>query len=176
MNAPSSSIRNLALVGILVVTAFVVATVLGLGGSDGSQDASSTTTTTTEPPTTAPPTTAPPTTVPAPTTTIVLPDGDYAAMCVQLQGLADTHGSVTNLDEFQQLFATLDFGVLIAVAPEGIGVYVETLRDLRQQVLDVLAEADSPEDLQASSLPLTFYDSLQHLSAVAVQKCGFADG
>lgn len=167
MAASSSSIRNLVLLAILVVTAFVVATVLGLGGSDGSEDAATTTT--------APPTTAPPTTAPT-TTTIALPDGDYTALCAQLKGLVDSYGSSIDPEKFEQLFAALDFDALIAASPDGTRVYVETLRDQRQQVLDVLAEADSPEDLPASTLPPSFFDAIQQLQAVAVQKCGFTGG
>ena len=85
-------------------------------------------------------------------------------------------GSGSDLDGFRDLFENLDFDASITSSPEGTRVYVETLRDQRQQVLDVLADADDLEDLQSSTLPLSFYDSLQHLFAVAVQKCGFTGG
>ncbi|MGN6696499.1 MAG: hypothetical protein ACTHN0_20130, partial [Aquihabitans sp.] len=82
--------RNIVLVAIVVVTAIVVAVVLGLG-SDDSADKTVVTrplpTTTTEPPATS--TSA----EPAPSTTIALPEGDYSALCAQLQGIVDTYGS-----------------------------------------------------------------------------------
>ncbi|MGN6695021.1 MAG: hypothetical protein ACTHN0_12680, partial [Aquihabitans sp.] len=85
----------------------------------------------------------------------------------------DRYGSTIEPDQFQALLAGLDFEALVAAAPEGFRSSIEALRDQRQQVLDALANAPSPDSIPADALPLTFVDALQHLFAVAVQECGF---
>ncbi|HWJ64374.1 MAG TPA: hypothetical protein VNS19_20550 [Acidimicrobiales bacterium] len=165
--------RNITLIAIVVVTAIVVAVLLGLGTDDSADHTAVTrppsTTTTTEPPTTAPPEAGP-------TTTISLPPGDYTAMCVELRGLAATYAANPTVAGFRQLLEALDFEALLTASPDGTRPYVETLRDQRQQALDALATAQTPEDLQTSGLPLTFFDALQHLIAVGLQECGVTSG
>jgi hypothetical protein len=165
--------RNLALVAIVVVTAVIVAVLLGLGSDDSADTTVATrplpTTTTTAPPTTST------TTLPAPTTTIPLPEGDYTALCAQLQDLVQRYGSSVEPEQFPAVLAGLDFDALITASPEGFRVYLVTLRDQRQQVLDLLAGAPVPGAVPASALPADFLDAFRRLFAVAVQECALAD-
>ncbi len=104
----STSVRNLVILAVVVVTAFVLATVLGLGGSDGDDATTTTSTTTTTAPTTTT-TTAPTTT----TTAVVVPDGDYAAVCGELQAKLAAFAGDATVEGFTTLFESLDFDLLV---------------------------------------------------------------
>src|SRR4051812_46213400 len=121
MSGQSQQSRNLALVAIALVTAVFVATRLGLGGSGTTNDASvvtspptttSTSTSTSTTTTTAPPTT---TTV-APRAPVVVPPGDYQAVCGVLRDPATRYVANQTVPGLRELLRTLDLDALAAAS------------------------------------------------------------
>ncbi|MEZ5183081.1 MAG: hypothetical protein R2702_14610 [Acidimicrobiales bacterium] len=105
-------------------------------------------------------------------TTFVVPDGDYAALCRFAEEQAVDFDPNGGIEAYRRVLEDLDLDALLAVAPEGLHPAIETIRAQRPIVLEALAQTDDVASVGPGDFPQGFLESFALLAAAGEEHCG----
>jgi hypothetical protein len=103
-----------------------------------------------------------------------IPSGDYGAFCAKAAEAAQAGGDFDDdpLAAMRTTLRSYDIDELIAAAPEGLRPALTTIRDQREEVLLVLEQVDSTNELSVADLPSGFLDAFGLVTRAAGANCG----
>jgi hypothetical protein len=100
-----------------------------------------------------------------------LPEGDYGPMCQALLAQAGSAPSSLTPERFADAYASLDFDVLIGLAPPAIVPDLTILRDHRDEVVAMLGQVDRIDQIGAADLPAGYLEPLITVGRVVTERC-----
>lgn len=150
-------------IGLLVVGAVLFVTLVagGDGGSSDGQAASGSSTTIEQ-------TGSIPEQLKKP---LEIPKGDYTAYCKEL--IAEAPPITGELDPatMATIVEAMDFEKLITLAPEGLRPDLQVLLDSKDDVVTVMGQVESLDDVAEADFPEGFLDAAIQVSRVSTEKC-----
>jgi hypothetical protein len=102
---------------------------------------------------------------------IALPEGDYTALCAEVEAQLEGLELDFAAENLAAVYQQLDFDQLAAVAPEGLVPPLRRLEADRELVIDLLGQVSTVQELAPADLPSGYLDALAVVGQAKAVQC-----